>query len=447
MGPSPVDQGSGSGVGAGVSRWGVARRGLARRGLALLCLAVCWSPVRGQAEPPEPASAVEPSDEEGERLPEVILLLRDGRRLEGVLVEENADGAVTLRVGRIDTTFEARQVDRVLVLPPVRARYEQMRGAVPDDDTERLLVLVEWLRGHGELVLALVELESILEREPDHPDAQRLNREVRAELALRELRRSPIEGPDLGGGAEPPAEFPLLTPDQINLLKVFEIDLSRPPKLEVSRETIDRLIERYPGSPVVPTTPEGRQALYRKPAADIVDRLFRIQARDLYPEIRVTGDPDAFARFRQDIHAGWLITGCATSSCHGGQAAGRLWLHNKHRASEATVYTNFLILDRWRLGDEESTPLINYDDPASSPLLQMGLPRDRSLFPHPEVSTGPGSAWKPIFRATDDVRYQRAVEWIRSMYTPRPEYPIEYSPPVPADDGAALPPVEGRRPR
>lgn len=401
--------------------------------------------------PMSPAS-VDPAQDldigEQEQPTEVLLLLRDGRRLEGVLVEEAPDGSVTLEIAGIRTRFEARQIDRVLVLPSVRERYQRMREGVPDEDTERLLVLVEWLRAKGELVLALVELESILEREPDHPEAHRLQREVRAELALRELRRSPIEsGPDLGGGSEPPAEFPLLTPDQINLLKVFEIDLSKPPKLEVSRETIDRLIERYGGSPVVPATPEGRQALYRKPAADIVDRLFRVQARDLYPEIEVTGDPDAFARFRKDIHADWLVTSCATSSCHGGQASGRLWLYNRHRASEATVYTNFLILERFRLGDEAATPMINYDDPASSPLLQLALPRERSLFPHPDVRTGPGSAFRPVFRGPDDVRFGRAVEWIRSMYNPRPEYPVEYTPPRPADDGTTLPPVQGRPPR
>ena len=77
--------------------------------------------------------------------------------------------------------------------------------------------------------------------------------------------------------------------------------------------------------------------------------------------------------------------------------------------------------------------LIDWDDPARSPLLQMALNRSDSLTPHPDVGSGPGSrGWRPVFRSTEDRRFQLAVEWIRSMYRPRPEYPIDYQPPLPS---------------
>ncbi len=422
---------------------------------AAAALALAWlsGGVGAQDEPqPEQTQLSEPappriaSRGDDER-PEAIVILRDGRRVSGLLVDEHADGAVTLSIAGIETTFEAGRVSEVQILPSVRERYRMLREPIPDTDAERLLLLVEWLRDREEYELALLEAQTVLEHEPDHPKAIRLEREVRAALALRELRRQPRE--DLhGNGADASGtrEFPVLGPSQINLIKVFEIDLARPPKIEISRETRDRLIERYSESDVVPQTPEGRQALYRKPDVDILDRMFRVQARDLYPEVKVTGDPYAFGLFRKNVHAAWLVTSCATTQCHGGEAAGNLMLNNARRASEATVYTNFLILDRFRLADGE-TPLINYADPASSPLLQMALPRERSQYPHPEVAGGPVSTWRPVFRTTDDPRFTRAVEWIRAMYTPRPEYPVEYVPPTPGDDGAPLPPVEGRRPR
>ena len=77
----------------------------------------------------------------------------------------------------------------------------------------------------------------------------------------------------------------------------------------------------------------------------------------------------------------------------------------------------------------------------------MALSRSASLTPHPDVGRGPGSrGWRPVFRSTEDRRFQQAVDWIRSMYRPRPDYPIDYQPPLPAGARPAgadtAPPVE-----
>jgi len=98
--------------------------------------------------------------------------------------------------------------------------------------------------------------------------------------------------------------------------------------------------------------------------------------------------------------------------------------------SDATIYTNLLILERFKLRD--GTPLINYDKPEDSPLLQMALPRESSIYPHPEVTSRSGRRNAPEqFRSTEDVQFQRALDWIRAMYQPRPDYPIDYAPPLP----------------
>jgi hypothetical protein len=39
--------------------------------------------------------------------------------------------------------------------------------------------------------------------------------------------------------------------------------------------------------------------------------------------------------------------------------------------------------------------------------------------------------WQPIFRGPQDEKYEQALEWIKSMYSPRPEYPVDYKAPVP----------------
>jgi len=62
----------------------------------------------------------------------------------------------------------------------------------------------------------------------------------------------------------------------------------------------------------------------------------------------------------------------------------------------------------------------------------MALPRERSSRPHPDVSRTAGRrGWRPFFREPDDLRFRRAVRWIRLLSDPRPDYPIDYTPPVP----------------
>ena len=145
--------------------------------------------------------------------------------------------------------------------------------------------------------------------------------------------------------------------------------------------------------------------------------------------------------WRKQIHGTWFAGSrgsCASANCHGGQEAGRLYLSNKRTNTDATVYTNFYIADQFTLRD--GTPLINYEEPAESPLLQMALPREISRRPHPNVGRSEGRrGWRSFFRDEDDLRFRRAVEWIKSMYSPHPDYPIGYEPPI-SESAARLDP-------
>jgi hypothetical protein len=44
--------------------------------------------------------------------------------------------------------------------------------------------------------------------------------------------------------------------------------------------------------------------------------------------------------------------------------------------------------------------------------------------PHPDVK-----GWKPVFSQGTPQLMIDTVEWIRGMYQPRPEYPVEYKAP------------------
>lgn len=398
-------------------------------------------PLPASAEPPAPEAlrvAGEPAPEE----PEVVVWLRDGRRIEGWLVERGETG-ILLRIGGIPTPFPPDAVEKLDVLPPLIDRYRAMRDAIDDLDPEAHLRLGEWLLSRRRYDLAVLELERAVELRPSHPRSAALLTAARAQRDLAARSGAAGRGAELAPALPARRTFIPLTPEQINTIKVFEIDLKDPPPITVPRETMLRVLEENAGSSLVPDEAAAREAILLWPPMKQLELMFRLQARAHYGEVEVRGSPRAMERFRDDVHRAWLLNACASSACHGGAEAGRLVLRREKPNSDATVYTNFLILDRFRLSD--GTPLIDYDEPQRSPLLHLGLQRRDSLFPHRVVpnSEGRGDLWRPAFRNSDDRRFIESIEWIKSMYRPRPAYPIDYQPPGPNAAAAARP--DGRR--
>ncbi|MEZ6241784.1 MAG: hypothetical protein R3B57_01950 [Phycisphaerales bacterium] len=366
---------------------------------------------------------------------ECVILRRDGSEVSGILVERGEE-EIVLRVAGIRTAVKREQIADVRFLPPVEERYERLKAAIDDTDVDGRLHLAEWLRDRERYQLALDEVMGVLEIEPYDKRARNMRTWLEAQLKLSKRGVGEDRGEvviEASGDEREKKSFPLLSRDEINLIRVYEVDLSNPPKMLIGRDIIQRLMEENASSDLIPATREGREALFRAPPQRVLELMFRLQARELYKEVRVLEDPDSMRRFKQDFHGAWFVNACASSRCHGGEQAGRLWVNDKHVNSDQTAYTNFLILDQFRLDD--GTPLINWAEPARSPLLQMALPKGVSLYPHPEVGSGRGTrAWRPVFRSTDDRRFQDALTWIDSMYRPRPDYRLDYKAPVPSGE-------------
>jgi hypothetical protein len=385
-----------------------------------------------QPDDPEPEpdgddAAAKPRDSS---LSEARLLFSDGSSVSGLLVSRS-DKQVVLRIHNIDTPFPIERVENIEILPSVEVRYLEMRSAIDPKDVERLMLVARWLFDRQRYALALKELDGILKISPNEPAALELKllAEQTAKLAAR-AGRVKKDGPLKPAVDEARPSFPLLNRDQINRIKVFEVDLADPPRLTIRRDTIERLIRKYTGTPPMPETAEGRTALFRKPAHEVLSLIFALRAREFYGEVEVEDHPRTMKAFRDRVHGVWLSNSCATSKCHGGEQAGRLQLSSGRRFADPVFYTNFLILDRFRLNDGK--PLINYEDPASSPLLEMGLPAATSNRPHPPIPPEMGQ-FKPVFRSRDDNRYREALDWIKSVYRPRPDYGITYTPPGPSE--------------
>ena len=124
-------------------------------------------------------------------------------------------------------------------------------------------------------------------------------------------------------------------------------------------------------------------------------------------------------QFRRTVHDSWLINNCG--SCHGQPGVGGFRLHVEEPRSAETAYSNLLVLER--LSMPESPPLIDWEQPTDSRIIQYGLPRFRARYPHPPVE-----GFRAAFKDLDDRRVEQAVGWIRSMYQPRPTYPVDLDP-------------------
>ncbi|MFI4917292.1 MAG: hypothetical protein ACIAS6_12400 [Phycisphaerales bacterium JB060] len=358
---------------------------------------------------------------QGMRSP-VRLVLRTGEYIDGELVAETAE-SVTLQIAGIRTVFDQSRIERLVRLPDLATRYRDWRTDIDDADVNHVEQLIQWLAGEELYHVAHYEAAKLAINRPRDPRVDALLRRMRGMAELFEQRGQ--------GVARDPSErekpLPLLTREQVNLIRVYELDLLDPPRIRISPRDIQDFLLAYREDPRVPQTPEGRQAMIAGDPVDVLRLMFELKAREYYGKVRVLDDPDTVKRFRRDVTA-WLVPGCATSRCHGGTEAGSLRLEYRNARGEAQAYTNFLVLTRATL--EDGTPLINLDEPDESPLLHLGLRRMGSRFPHPEVPVdeGDGDAWREVFPRAEDARWRATTAWIRSLYQPRPDYPIEYPP-------------------
>ncbi|MCK4873311.1 MAG: hypothetical protein KAS72_11350 [Phycisphaerales bacterium] len=403
---------------------------LRTRVLVLLAVAaaVAVGPTRADDAPtptPTPAAtnAATEDDPHG-GYPEALVVLRDGRRIEGGLAYQD-DNEVTLIVAGIEIHLNRATIRRVELLPSLMERYEALRAQLADGDHEGILRLAEWLRVRGALEEALEEAGRVVEADPDNYRARQLFYIIGGQIALKAAAGQGAEQDDYRLTRR---ELLKLLPDNrisdddVNLLRVYEVDLNDPPRIIISREVRERLIEQYTGDPLIPTTRVARAVFMRTSDADVLAMIFKLGAKEYYGDVKVLSHPESLRRFRDDVHQPWLRKSCATTRCHGGLDAGRFFLHTREYRSDRTVYSNFLTIERLLTTDGE--PLLDYENPSRSVLFQYGLPRDLAIHDHPDVQ-----GWRPVFRSEEDRKFLKSVAWVESLYKPRPNHAIEYDPP------------------
>ena len=359
-----------------------------------------------------------------------VVVMRTNQQHRGAIVRDGFD-AVDMRILDVPLTLKRADISHVLLEPSVDEQYLQRRLAIDPEDLASHLALCNWLIQERQYEYARDELQQIRERHAD-PESIKAMRFVEAQLQLHrssEEHKSASPTDDAAASRAATTMPRTLTDDEVNLIRVYEIDLEDPPHLRVPRTAVQELIASYGSSSLVPDTEAEQASLYQADSIDLVRLIFRLRARELYPLIEVIGEPTALRLFRERVHDTWLMNNCSTSRCHGGSNSGRLRLLQTGAATDRVRYTNLLILDRFRT--KEGVPLLDWEQPEQSLLVQYGLPRSETTTPHPAVK-----GWKPLFTGRQRSMKDGAALWMNSMMqSPRPEYPIGEL----TDDGDRLP--------
>ena len=365
----------------------------------------------------------------------VRVLFNDGRVLVGTLVEDGYEH-VEVEISGIKTKYPREAVLAVKPYPTDRELYQRFRTTLEPDQYAARYTLALWLYNKKMYAESQIELESLLDATNNY-DAKRLLTEVKAQIALMEGRSDgagdATKDPMREGGGAAPGRIvapgttgllasPLLSDAEVNLIRVYEIDTTNPPRLQVPQSVIRAMLDKYADSDLIPAKSAEKTAYFSKEPIEIVKTLFALKAREFYGEIKVLGEPDSLNLFRLRVHNAWLIGNCATSKCHGGADAGRFFLHNRDWKDDNVRYTNMLILLRSRI---DTLPLIDSEKPTDSLIFQYALPKTEARRPHPDVR-----GWTPVLTSGRHGLQEDFVDWVRSMRLSRGEYPVDYTPPT-----------------
>jgi hypothetical protein len=373
-----------------------------------------------------------------------IVVMRDGARREGVIIED-AFEHVLMEIEGIRAKLRRDAVSHIVLQRTFDQQYADAKKALRPGMYDAHLTLCQWLVNERHYELAKQEVLELL-NQVDMVEARNLLNVVEAQLAL--MKSQPQPAPEDQAPAEDdpnkekttgpvyPADLmptELISRDDVNVMRVYEIDFDHAPKVVIAPDLVRTLLEKYGTNKAIPSDKIGHTAMFRAAAdrpLEIVRLMFELKARELYPQIEVRSEPYSLNMFRLRVHDTWLMNNCATSKCHGGPYAGPFFLHRRNYKDDRVRYTNLLILERLKLDPE--WPLINYDKPDDSLIIQYGLPREQARKPHPKVT-----GWEPAFSPSNKKLQEAATEWVRSMMIPRPDYPVQYEPPRLSPGGMA----------
>ena len=364
-----------------------------------------------------------------------VVTTTDGRTLEGEMVRESGE-VVVLSIAGIEASIPQDQVETLTYRETNQEYFDQKRAELEDADIDGRLELVQELIERDALEIAESELTSLDRQYPDDPRVIEKRQLVQARRSLKTGGELDAERAAAGGsgegrprttaaGATAARADAYLSEEQMNRLKVFEVDLDEEPRITIPRETLDKFFDSYAGQEGVPAGTSERQQFLRLSGSEQLQMLFDKQARELYGEVSVRSVPGPLAEFRRSVNPRHVARYLAPHFGNGKVEGFNVFTSRPD--SEQEAFTNFYLLTQMKI---DGIPMIDRGNPDQSLMLQWGLPRDQAQHPAPDVE-----GWRPAFRSTDDPAYVRYREWIESLWgQDTPDYGIDYTPPQVLDN-------------
>lgn len=342
-----------------------------------------------------------------------------GRLLIGVL------SCLTLAVPLLVLGQATRPEKPRLDASPVELRreYQDRFGKLKADDVEGHYALAEWCREHRLYRSLLKQAQYVLQLEPDNENARLLYRVAVDALKAQNTQTRPAEG----AAAAESIDGELLGPQQIQQLKYAEFlppDETRPSlpihgrvrradrgesfKVRFAGSVLNDFLDYMSGHPDFRSR-ENRTAFLSLAPTRQAQLIREHSGNRFEDDIEIITNPLVFQQFERVLPM--VMSGCATSSCHGGAGAESWRLRTARPRTDLNLYTNFLIVNRVREGGHR---LVNRAKPEESLLLQYGLPPRQALFQHPEEI----AVMFP--RGREDARYRTILMWIENLRMPEP---------------------------
>lgn len=367
---------------------------------------------------------------------QAVVTLRDGSRIEGDVTEvparedtQTPADTIIIRTRGSEVRVVRANVVSINYTEETELEFNRRHRDLASDDAPGRLELARFALERRRPDLAQTVLREALAIDPNSREGSALYAAAKSQLELerRNQERTSASAvavadapPTSPAGASPtttPSSRPSrasLNPEQINSIKQQELRDGDATVVFKFENDVEKKFASAEGIPL----PTFRQL-------SPFDRFRKIAERGmdapLLKDVKILRDPSPISEFRTGLQR-TILTGCATSNCHGGAPSGNFWLHSPSE-NEAAMYTNFFILataggNAKVQGENVVRPLINRSNPANSLLLQFGLPTDAARTPHLAV---PG--FKPMFRGLDDQRYKTMLNWIgRSLSPIEPDY-------------------------
>lgn len=335
-------------------------------------------------------------------------------------------------------TQERQQSDRSP--EDLRREYQQRYNQVAPGDVQAHYDLAVWLNEQKAYALLLRQARHVLSLDPDHENARLLYGIAVDALKQQTARTQPAAGEAARDNND--GEF--LTPLQIQRLKWAEFldpplvrsrglnlpgarDREPVPaeflQVRFDRKVRTEFLDLMSGHPDFDSRDDRTAFLELPPTRQV--QLIRQHTGDRFQKrIRIVNDPLVFQRFEQRVLP--IVTdGCGSMMCHGGPEAEGWRLRTSRSRTDLNLYTNWLILNRARRGNQR---LVNRAKPLDSLVLQYGLPLNQSTYQHPDDI--------PVAfpQGRQDPRYRRILAWIEMLEVPEPRTDVSLPgyPPPPA---------------